>query len=135
MNQKLAKKIEAYLATRVKSQNGDWAEVTDKDLNTLYEIISGLIHAKYAPDADGDIPIEFRLIDRTKTRRLNYRPVPYDLPGRGELTPEQEAEVMEVLLFNLGIATQDVNNRLHIARFHRNARKLKEETSFKESTT
>lgn len=76
MNKKLMKKIDDFMKDKRKS-NGGYAEVRDKDIIKLSEIIREICEAKYEKDPDGDIPINWDILDRTKYEPLDLLQVPY----------------------------------------------------------
>ena len=56
---------------------GGYAKVSDSDFGELADLIRVLIQARWGEDEDGDLPIEFTLVNRTTHYRLRFRPVPY----------------------------------------------------------
>ena len=77
MNAPLREMIDRFLKDRRQSDCGGWAQIVPADLEQLAEIIHSLIDLKCERDADGDVPIRFRLINRRETRGMIYDPVPY----------------------------------------------------------
>ena len=65
MTDKLSSLIDTFLAER-KESDGGWPSVKGEEIFDLSDIIFELIESKWSPDADGDSPVEFTLIDRTK---------------------------------------------------------------------
>lgn len=61
---------------RIKSEGG-YAPVDRESLFELDALISLLIKARWEGDEDGDLPIEYTLVNRTTHHRLHFRPVPY----------------------------------------------------------
>lgn len=49
-----------------------WPRIEDKDLYQLAEIIECLIKLKFATDDEGDLPVEFNLINRKKFQRQHW---------------------------------------------------------------
>lgn len=68
---------EVFLAERVPSSNDGFAPVGDDDLELLYDIISDLIDLKWQGDADGDAPVEFKLVDRNVYQPSSFAQVTY----------------------------------------------------------
>lgn len=133
MNAKLAKKIDAFLAEKRKSEGGGWAEIKPDDVDALYDIVLDLITAKCEFDADGDLPIEFTLVNRLVTHSLNFRPVPYNHQrlgsGRYLETIEHCENAFDVAMFNLSIATNSAKleyDLLQCRKREEEAQKLKE---------
>ncbi len=89
--------IEKFLKERRESTGG-WAPVTDEDMELFHEVIYSLIEAKWGADPDGDRPVQYKLIDRTKCWPLHFRPVPY---GHKRGSREEE---FEAAMTNLSIA-------------------------------
>lgn len=57
--------------------DGGYAKVSDADFAELADLIQVLIKARWEGDEDGDLPIEYTLVNRTTHHRLHFRPVPY----------------------------------------------------------
>lgn len=70
--------IKSWVSGRRESTRGGWAAVTPDDVEELSNILNRLIRAKCEPDADGDVPIQFTLVDRVRYWPLHFVPVPYD---------------------------------------------------------
>ena len=58
-------------------RRGGWAPVSDADLGLLARIIDNMICVHWAPDSDGDRPVESYLNDRTQFEPWPWVPVPY----------------------------------------------------------
>ena len=54
-----------FLSERVESEDGGWAPVTQENRNRLDELIHLLILLKWGEDCDGDLPMRYKLLDRT----------------------------------------------------------------------
>lgn len=72
----LLERISRFLDER-KDGKGNYAPVTDQELTKLYNIFYGLLGLKYAEDCDGDLPIQVKIIDKTKYQSLHFFPVPH----------------------------------------------------------
>ena len=96
---------------------GGWAKVDEKDILHLGEIIHTIIRAKYDSDQDGDYPINYNLIDRTKYEPHYYREVPYSHEVKNE---EENRFRLECLMDNLQIATERLNSFLKLERYEKN---------------
>ena len=99
---------------KVKSDGG-YAKVSDAEFAELADLIHVLIEARWGSDEDGDLPIEFALVNRTTHHRLHFMPVPYGA-GCGhhqDLNPESadaflvDAEEHLGHMLNLRIAWDD----------------------------
>lgn len=97
---KLHAKIDKFLSERRHSKGG-WAEVRLEDVKALSDIISTLISEKFDKDPDGDLPIEYIIVDRTRFERMSFEPVPYH---RDAQTPEQKQVILDAHIFNLDVA-------------------------------
>src|SRR5688572_17674096 len=106
---RIVKLIEGFLKDHRQSDGGGFAEVTEDDMLRLQIIIDRLIEAKFDPDADGDHPVEYTLVDRNKYERLPFIPVPYDHKPR---TLEQEEAMFETVMLNLSIAMGRADNAI-----------------------
>lgn len=107
--------IDEFLAVRRESDGG-YAPVTEMDLEQLDTIIYKLIGMKWAIDPDGDLPIDFKIIDRTRFEPLHYEPVPYQHKMRDEL--EQRGR-FDTLMMNASIAIRELDTTLRIMRHHK----------------
>lgn len=101
---KLFESLEAFLETKVPcGSGGGWAKVSDEEFEKLYELFYGIVEAKYSKDADGDIPIQVKLVNRNTHEKLHYFPVPY---GRGDKL--SEAAMSRAIMTNISIATESM---------------------------
>lgn len=94
--------IEKFLKERRESNGGGWAPVTDEDMELFHAVLYSLIEAKWGADADGDRPMEYKLIDRTQYRPLHYFPIPY-----GHKDGKREEE-FDNTITNLSMAMESV---------------------------
>ncbi len=69
--------VEDFLETRVLSKDGNFAPVSDDDVDCLINIFHEIVGTKWERDTDGDWPIDVIVIDRTKYEYMHYRPVAY----------------------------------------------------------
>ena len=95
-------RIKTFLKERRESNGGGWAPVTDEDMEQFHEVIYALIEAKWGADADGDRPMEYKLIDRTRYKSLHYFPIPY-----GHKDGKREEE-FDNAITNLSMAMESV---------------------------
>lgn len=63
----LYERIDQFLEHH-RTSDGGWASVEDGDERELGMIIDQLLWYKYDEDADGDLPINFMIVDRNKER-------------------------------------------------------------------
>lgn len=113
MEAELQKAIDEFLAERRESECGGWAPVTVPDFRMLRDLIGMLIEAKWGEDADGDRPINFRLIDRTTFEPLHFHPVHY---GHNINTKEEADKYLAEHLSNLETAVDGVNRAMRVQR-------------------
>jgi hypothetical protein len=90
-----------------KESTGGWAPVENDEVATLADIFNDIIHNKYEMDPDGDVPINFRLIDRTKYEPMHYYPLRYSHHAK---TLEELVDIAEEAEYNLSIAFDKVKN-------------------------
>jgi len=105
----LFQNINNFLAERKESSpGGGWAPVTQKEIEAMYDIINALIELKYEYDADHDLPMTVRLLDRTMFKSSFYDPMFQDKAFDGYT----EADVAKLNLgravMNVGIAADEV---------------------------
>ena len=100
--------IEDFLSERRKSDGG-WAPVTESDFRQLCAIIDRILELKWGRDADGDLPIEYKIIDRKQFERMHYVPVPYQ--------HKDAAEHLEAVIMNAQMATDALSATLRIIRY------------------
>ncbi len=83
----------------------------DRDkIDKLYEEFGKLAKKLFGVDEDGDLPLDIRLIDRTRYGRMHFRPIPYD---HKVVTDAERKDVLGALMCNLAIASEE------ITRWHR----------------
>lgn len=73
----LVKMIDSFLEKRGFSKDGGWAEVESDDICGLIDIVYLLLELKYECDADGDLPVNFQLINRTEYLSVSRLLLPY----------------------------------------------------------
>ena len=70
----LFSKLEDFLKTR-KTSDGGYADVADDEMSQLVDIVRDVLELKYERDPDGDMPVEFQLVDRTRYQAPLFMPV------------------------------------------------------------
>lgn len=95
--------IDKFAKDRRLADGGGWAPVHDEDLDQLHCILNALLVLKFQRDCDGDLPINFEIIDRTKFEPSHFMPVPYN---PFEASPEKKAEHMKEVAYNLETAAK-----------------------------
>lgn len=77
------KNLQDFLAERVEGDGDNWAPVSNEDQEKLYEIFKDVIALKWGTDADGDLPINFSIVDRNGGHLQDFI-IPY-APDAAEL--------------------------------------------------
>lgn len=112
--------IDRFLEDHRESEGG-YAKVTTEDIHLLYEIIRELIELKCDKDPDGDLPIEFEIVNLRTHEPMHYGQVPYrDIYDEKEPVPFIER--VRVLQMNLNIAASRLNNEFDVE-YHRYLRR------------
>ena len=112
MNAKLQKAIDQFLAER-REGDGGYAPVTNEDVASLHRILSLLVEAKFEADPDGDRPIDWNIIDRTKYWPMHFTQVGYSHKAK---TDEDWQRIMDANLINLSIALEDMRQTTALMR-------------------
>lgn len=77
MKKRLENKINKFLKEKRKSDSG-YAPVEKNDISDLNDIINLLLESKFELDCDGDLPVNWEVLDRTKYEpHTAIIPVPY----------------------------------------------------------
>ncbi len=117
MDAVLKARINGFLEPRSESDGGGWAPVSEDDIENLYDIAERLEELKYGADADGDRPIQYNFVDRTKYYSSSYRHIPYIVhPSEGGDNLE---DVLNHALTNLSIAMEAVRIPSDLLRMRR----------------
>lgn len=112
MRRRINSLLDRFLEER-RTSDGGWAPVTRYDFTQLNAILRALIEAKWNADPDGDRPIDFLIVDRTRYRPIQYFPVPYD---HDDAPKKETYETMNSLLTNLDMASREVRLFLKVHR-------------------
>jgi hypothetical protein len=73
MQKRLAARLEKFLAKRKRCINGDYPEVTSRELDELYRIFIHIVRAKWQSDATGSDPVRFAIVNATRERLIDVR--------------------------------------------------------------
>jgi len=113
--QEIHQQLDAFLLDRRKSDGG-YAKITQKDITDLGELLRKIIEEKCEPDPEGNRPIEFKLIDRTRFEPMHFVPVAYEhkAENQGDLD-----EILDDHLLNLSIAMNRVETELQVTRLRK----------------
>jgi hypothetical protein len=103
LRKRIDKAIDTFLSQRRTTDGSHYAPVYDADMVDLDRILSLLIGAKWEADVDGDYPLEYRLLDRTKHSPEFWMYVPrHDKI----VTPEQYRSALRAATSNVNWANQ-----------------------------
>lgn len=106
--------LDALLAERRKSDSG-WAPVTEDDLKALHRLIKLVLEAKFERDGDGDLPVEYELVNRNTHERIMVSLMRY--PHKTE-TLQDAMEVARVAYFNVRITTDALDRAMQHLSYH-----------------
>ena len=122
MSDELVRLIQAFLSERRHSDDCGWATVEQQDLNQLECILYALIEAKWDADTDGDYPIEYVLVDRTKYVRDNFFSIPYV----HEANAESRLKIVQDCMRNVLIAQGQLDSAIRYVLDDPKCRRCKE---------
>lgn len=100
----LLNKLSRFLDDQ-KDGNGSYAPVTKEEITELYNMFYEVLSLKYLEDCDGDLPIQLKIIDKTKYQSLKFFPVPH-LGLNAKL--EEVEEYLSFAHTNLSMATEQI---------------------------
>lgn len=106
-----------------RESDGGYAKITTEDIHLLYEIVRELIELKCDEDPDGDLPIEFEIVNRRTHESMHYGQVPYR-DGTDDQDPIPFIEMVRILQMNLNIAANRLDNEFSVE-YHRETVKQK----------
>jgi hypothetical protein len=104
------------LLTRSRSEGGSsWAPVSKELWSELNEVFDKIINAVVTPDCDGDLSIEFELVNRTKGRMPRFQPIPYDDFMSDKPDQGKTDKYLDAVLYNFQVASEELTraNRLY----------------------
>lgn len=112
--------IDRFLEDRRESHRGGWAKITPEDVTLLREIVHELIELKCELSADGDLPIEVKLVNRRTHERMHYSPVPYreQRDDRGATTIIPFQDMLRVLTGHVSMAASRLDTEVQCARYY-----------------
>lgn len=103
MSNRIHNLVDEFLRVR-RNSDGGWAQVTSTDLLFLNGIITQLLVEKFQEDSDGDLPVEFNIINRNTHQKVHYLPVPYTHPA----TVKEMMRRLSITQTNIQIAVNDL---------------------------
>lgn len=116
----LLAKIETYLAERKESNGGGWAPVETNEVDVLEDIVHDLILLKYGKDADGDLPVRVKLIDRTRYDPDHFFAIPSTTRFK---TSDEYIDALDLAAGNAKMAMDKVDILVRCARDQRRREK------------
>ncbi len=108
-NPNLEEMIDVFLEEHRESKSGGYAEITPRDVGLLQRIVHELISLKCDKDADGDYPVQVKLINRRIFEPDHFAPVPYE--GMDKFMRR-----LEILMGNLNFAHTRLSNTVRCQR-------------------
>ncbi|KKN96814.1 hypothetical protein LCGC14_0164580 [marine sediment metagenome] len=105
---KVAKALNKLLAER-RISDGGYAPATEQDIDQIHVLFCTIIEAKWGSDPDGDLPVEYKLINRHTEERLHYYPIPY---GHRLKDFEAMRNRVSLLMANLDMAQEAVSKMM-----------------------
>jgi hypothetical protein len=106
--------IEEFLSEKRISEGG-YAEVKSNDIPQLRDIIDELITIKWERDPDGDLPVSFNVVDKTR-----YYMPPFDcykhhpIHSDDEWSMDDKNKMLRILNMNLQIAADELDTFVRI---------------------
>ena len=100
-------RLQKFLAEFREPDGTGWAPVTEGDMELFHRLMQAIIEAKFGSDVDGDRPIDYILIDRTKYWPLHYMHIPYYRTAEDEGGSNLD-DCLDTALANMSIAVEQV---------------------------
>lgn len=88
-------RLNTFFSTFVEGDGDDFAPVSNDDLSELYGIFRDIVELKWGGDADGDLPINFALVDRNRGKLISEI-LPHD-PRDRDLEGKTQEEIDEIM--------------------------------------
>lgn len=107
MKNSLRLAIEDFLK-EPRTSNGGWVEVTAKDMTKLEKVCTQLREAKCSRDPDGDIPIEFDLVNRCTHERRHWFQTQYLHKLKDDELPQE----IKLRMVNLKMAMESLESAM-----------------------
>jgi len=128
----LTAKLTKFLSEHCETEGYGWAPVTHNDIAHLHQLMDAIVDAKWDADCDGDRPINFQIVDRTRFEPMHFTQVPYRHHADGFVNPlareAWNAQVLEACMRNMKTATDMFDTEVHIEQHHRLERARKHAT-------
>ena len=134
--EQLTKQLEEFLADHRESRGGGgYAPVKQHDMNQLYDVMYSIIAAKWDADCDGDRPINFSIIDRTRFEPQHFIEIPYRHLVDSTHGPMPEAArqryldgILDSCTTNVSIAVSRLDTETRVRHGYRNDEEKRDAT-------
>lgn len=103
--------IKEFINNPIEDNPSGWPHVNEKDISSLFNIFLGIIEFHFPRDIDGDLPIEFEIIDRTKYEGNHFFKIPYLHKNDFDLYFDKVATNASIAINKLNFAIQQRNAR------------------------
>jgi flagellar biosynthesis component FlhA len=100
--------VKKFVQNKSCSLDSGYAVVAKKDIDEMYDLIERMVELRFELDSDGDYPIDFKLIDRTRFQSSNYRLIPHPEDFDNE-TLEEQWKIAKIAKINLENAQEQFN--------------------------
>jgi hypothetical protein len=112
-NEELLERIKTFLSVKIENDGGR-APVFEDDWVRLHGIFEKLIAAKWEEDQDGDLSVEYDIVNRNIHERMHFVPIPY---AHYKNSVTEIDAILERALLNLSIAMSTVDELIKYKRF------------------
>jgi hypothetical protein len=117
-------KVKQFAEGQSATLDGGWPVVTRDDMLKMSNIIQDMIALRFEVDCDGSLPVEYKLIDRTRFEPMHFQPLPYDHEAESE---DELVSILHTAELNLSMATSRFQEQWRMFEYRRRqARKEKE---------
>jgi hypothetical protein len=108
--------LKKFLSEKVESDQGSWAPVTPETKGQLDELIHLLILLKWEEDCDGDLPVRYKVWDRTKDMQDSYSQ--FVVPKEPQNTQEF-LRWIRLIAVNAKMAVETLNREIDCLEFRK----------------
>ena len=109
----LEEMIDMFLEEHRESSGGGWAKINERDIGMLLRIVRELLSLKCDKDADGDYPVQIKLINRRIFEPDHFSPVLYD-------DKETFLRRLEIMTRNANCAMSRLDTAVQCQKFEEN---------------
>lgn len=107
-------RVKQFVENQSVSLDGGWPVVTEADMKEMNELVQKLIELRFDEDCDGDLPVRFQIIDRTRYEAMHYYPLKHEHQAE---SMEDFMRIMHMAQMNLSIAHDDFNRLWRILEY------------------